>query len=259
MAASKPVLILGSSPNVMACKDWPKSRFSAIVAINNAWQVRDDWDYHIAPDDFPQDRHPADLKPTQQRIGSEDYVPANNLYGGIVYAGGTMAFSAGYWALATLKPSMMVFAGCDMIYPKLGKTHFYGAGTADPLRQDITLRNLEAKSVRLMMHAAQQGCTCVRALSKESRLLFPSVTLDDLTDSSHGPIMRDASEFQRAKDLEQDLGYMVESGRYWESTPSFDVSQIDSIDDTWLNLCTNAGDQPLRLQVNARMRDQIVN
>ncbi len=228
------VLILGSAPNVVACRDVPKSRFSSIVAINNAWQVRDDWDFHIAPDDFPRDRMPQTLRPGQTRIGSHDYVPANNQFGGIVYAGATMAFTAGYWALAVLRPSKLVFVGCDMIYPADGKAHFYGTGSADPLRADVTLRNLEAKSARLMGHAARQGCACLRAPPADSRLVFPAVTLDNLHGPETAPILPDPSAFQRAKTYEGDLGYVVESGRYWEAGKPFSAHHIDAIDQLWL-------------------------
>ena len=81
-------------------------------------------------------------------------MPIQNDLGGFVYAGGTMAFTAGYWALGALRPDVMAFFGCDMVYPTEG-SHFYGNGNADPLRDDITLRNLEAKSARLSIIAAR--------------------------------------------------------------------------------------------------------
>ena len=78
-------------------------------------------------------------------------------FGGIVYAGATMAFTAGYWALSALQPRVLAYLGCDMIYPQ-GQTHFYGTGAADPLRPDPTLQNLRAKSARLELLAARAGC-----------------------------------------------------------------------------------------------------
>jgi hypothetical protein len=227
----KPVLIMGSAPNVTACAAWPSSRFSAIVAINNAWQVRPDWTHHIAPDDFPLDRAPKALETGQIRVTSSSYVPANNRYGGILYAGGTMAFTAGYWALAALKPSAMIFVGCDMIYPQDKRTHFYGTGTADPLRDDISLRNLEAKSARLMLHAVAQGCVCLRADTPESRLLFPIKTPEALEETASLP---DAKAFNFVKAQEKELAYHVASGRYWESETPFSPAKLDAIDDLWL-------------------------
>ncbi len=60
---------------------------------------------------------------------------------------GTMAFTAGYWALGALKPDIIAYLGCDMIYPleKGSPSHFYGNGQADPLRSDITLQSLGSK------------------------------------------------------------------------------------------------------------------
>ena len=55
----------------------------------------------------------------------------------------------------------MAFFGCDMVYAATGKTHFYGTGTADPLRPDVTLQSLEGKAARLQLLAAEQGCACV--------------------------------------------------------------------------------------------------
>lgn len=41
----------------------------------------------------------------QTLIGADAFVPAKNAYGGIIYAGATMAVTAGYWALAALRPA----------------------------------------------------------------------------------------------------------------------------------------------------------
>lgn len=249
MTTSKPVLILGSAPSVMAARDLPKSAFSAIVAINNAWRVRDDWDYHVAPDDFPADRMPGPLRAGQQLIGSDAFVPANNTYGGIIYAGATMAFTSGYWALAALRPSSMVFYGCDMVYPARGGGHFYGTGSADPLREDITLRSLEAKSARLMIHAARQGCACFRAPAPESRLVFPVADLDSIERSVIAPLMPNLPIVLEAEQAEAELGYMVESGRYWEDGRAFSAEALDAIDRLWLAACWADQQAPIRTSV----------
>ncbi len=64
-----------------------------------------------------------------------------------------------------------------MHYPP-GQTHFYGTGSADPLRPDITLQSLEAKSARLMILAAMEGCAMVNLSTGPSRLVFPRVRAD---------------------------------------------------------------------------------
>lgn len=237
------VLILGSAPDAPKSRDWPKSLFSSIVAINNAWRARGDWDYLVCPDDFPAARRPRDLARGQRLIGAQEFIPANNRFGGVVYAGGTMAFTAGYWALSALKPSVLAFFGCDMIYPSQGRTHFYGEGSADPLRDDVSLRNLEAKSARLMLHAARQGCACVRLSTGPSRLVFPSVRPDALgAVESLGP---DAGGdlFDQASERERDLGYLVESGRYWEDAGRYSTAELDRLDAIWLRAAGIAGDR----------------
>lgn len=211
-------------------RDWPRAPFDAVVAINNAHAIRPDWDYHVYPWDFPADRRPV---PTgaQSSVTQEDFVPAQNAYGGFVYAGGTMAFTAAYWVLARLRPRVLAVFGCDMHYGG-SQTHFYGQGTADPLRDDITLRSLEAKSARLMILAAMQGCAAVNLSTGPSRLVFPRATRDGL----HGlrPLPFDAGLAGQALRREAELGYMVPSGRYWEEAARFDVAELDALDALWL-------------------------
>lgn len=230
----KTVLLLGSAPVAVRCRPWPKSDFFAIVAINNAWRLRDDWDFLIAPDDFPTPQRPATLGPGQKLIGSAEYVPASNRFGGIFYCGGTMAFTTAYWALAVLKPTVLAFLGCDMIYPAAGQTHFYGRGTADPLREDLSLRSLEAKSARLMLHAARLGCACVRLSSGPSRLVFPCAEVSDLSGVRSLGRLAGEPVFDTATAQEQGLGYRVASGRYWQHTDQFCPSEVDALDGMWL-------------------------
>ncbi len=229
----KIVLILGSAPMAMACRDWPRGAISKIVAINNAWQIRKDWDYFIHPDDFPRQRHPPQIAPHQTRITSADYVPSQNEYGGFVYAGGTMAFTAAYWALAALRPDVMAFYGCDMVYPATGNTHFYGTGTADPLRKDISLRNLEAKSARLTLLAAYAGCACVNLSDGPSRLVFRRATLETLETTTVQKIANPKA-IHTPMAVEERLAYRVPSGRYWKEQFRFDTDNIDALDSLWL-------------------------
>lgn len=226
------VLILGSGPNVLDCRDWPHAPFDQIVAINNAWAVRPDWDLLIHPDDFPPERHPPNLQPGQAIVTAADYVPLQNSLGGFVYAGGTMAFTASYWALAALRPRVIAVLGCDMVYPATGQTHFYGQGSPDPLREDVTLRLLEAKSARLMALAAEQGCAMVNLSRDASRLVFPRATLSQLTDVQ--PVLCDTATVDAARAEEARLGYYVPSGKYWKEESRFDPAAIDALDALWL-------------------------
>jgi len=234
--ARRVVLILGSGPNAVDCIGWNRTAFSTLVAINNAWRVRPDWDVLIHPEDFPAHRSPPSIGPAQRVVGAADYVPAQNRLGGFVYAGGTMAFTAGYWALDALKPDVLAFLGCDMVYAPAGNTHFYGTGTADPLRADITLQNLEAKSARLMLMAARSGCACVNlSEAAESRLVFPRAR----PGQTPGPLpLRSGAE--RAAAREAELGYLAPSGRYWEDFDRFDPAELAALDALWLEALAEA-------------------
>ncbi|SEM97460.1 hypothetical protein SAMN04488003_10776 [Loktanella fryxellensis] len=225
------VLIIGSGPNAVQARPWSRDAFDVIVTINNAWRVRDDWDVLIHPSDFPADRMPPVLSGAQRIVTADDYVPVQNDYGGFVYAGGTMAFTAGYWALGALRPSVMAFIGCDMVYPAAGATHFYGTGTADPLRADVTLRSLFAKSARLQALAAAQGCACVNLSADDSRLVFPRATPDTLPTTGATP---DAARMAAAQAEEARLAYYVPSGKYWKEEARFDPAAIDALDALWL-------------------------
>ncbi len=239
------VLILGSGPDALDAASWQRNSFDKIVAINNSWQVRADWDYLIHPEDFPVDRLPPTFDVANQTIiSANNYVPIQNDFGGFVYAGGTMAYTAGYWALGALKPDVLAFFGCDMNYGS-GQTHFYGKGTADPLRDDITLQSLEAKSARLMYMAAAKGCLTVNLSEQdETRLLFPRQSVGHLSDWTKATVagqLADLSQFSNQTNAnealarEAELGYMAASGRYWEELDRFDPEQLRKLDALWLD------------------------
>ena len=229
------ILILGSAPNAILARDWPKDRFDAIVAINNAWKIRSDWTHNIFPTDFPVSNRPSQ-KLHQCLVSANEYVPAQNNYGGFLYAGGTMALTAAYWTLALLKPKQLFFLGCDMVYGK-GKTHFYGTGTADPLRKDISLRSLEAKSARFECFASVAGCKVYNlSESKTSRLIYKRKKFEDLdTALADTPREIDMIRFDQALKIEAKLNYFIPDGKYWKHEDKFDADKIDQLDKLWLN------------------------
>ena len=231
------LLLLGSAPMAAKATDWPRAPFDTIVAINNAHALRPDWDYLVHPWDFPSETLPTP-QPHQTLIDETAFVPAQNAMGGFVYAGGTMAFTAAYWALHTLRPRVIAVFGCDMHYPTQGPTHFYGTGRADPLRADITLRSLEAKSARLQIMAALQGCAIVNLSTGPSRLIFPRTTRDSAATAN--PATFDAALAQTALQRENQLGYLVPDGRYWQATDRFDPAKLDALDALWLAAATQA-------------------
>lgn len=229
--AAMKVLLLGSGPDVLRCAGWPRAPFDRIVAVNNAWRVRPDWDDLVFPHDFPAERMPPRLAPGQRLIDEHVFVPAQNAFGGVVYCGATMAFTASYWVLATLRPGLIAYLGCDMHYPAAGPTHFYGRGTPDPLRPDVTLQSLEAKAARLMVLAARQGCALVNLSQGPSRLVFPRATPEGLVTP---PPPVEAAATAQALAWEATLGYRVPSGRYWEEAGRFDPEALAGIDALWL-------------------------
>ena len=242
----KKVLIVGSAPDALRTASWDTSFFSHIIAINNAWMACPSWNCLIFPDDFPKERHPcADALKGKQVITSLEFVPIQNEFGGFVYAGGTMSFTAGYWALGALKPDVIAYIGCDMIYDaKPGQmTHFYGCGAADPLRLDVTLQSLEAKSLRLQALAGRNGCAVVNLSNQQtSRLLIPRIelqTLEEMTQNSPTIIFNNLA-VQNALRAESELGYRVESGRYWEKHEQFDSHKLHAIDALWLRIASQA-------------------
>jgi hypothetical protein len=237
------VLIVGSAPDAVRINSLDLSLFQSCIAINNAWQLKREWDYVIYPEDFPIQRQPKNSSMIKKIITAKDYVPIQNNFGGFIYAGGTMAFTAGYWALGKLKPDVIAYLGCDMIYSnKISNNHFYGNGLADPLRNDITLQSLEAKSARLMAIAKFNNCSVVNlSRQDQSRLLFPRIEMKHLKKRQSicsfigvNKIKFNLKVIKKALCFEKKLNYMVRSGRYWEQLNKFDPIQLSKIDQLWL-------------------------
>jgi len=238
------VLVIGSAPEAVRAREFDTRQVGSIVAINNAWRVRPDWTHLVHPEDFPPERRPS-AKPDQHLVTYEDYVPANNRFGGVVYAGGTMVFSAAYWALDALKPEIMAFCGCDMVYDRQGgPSHFYGFGTADPLRADPTLQSLEAKANRLAIIAAGEDCLCVNLSDlPRSRLTFPRMAAASLAGdlaafhrAGLADIRARIAEPARAEvaALEARRNIVVPAGNYWTLSNGLDTGALSSIDRLWL-------------------------
>lgn len=242
-ASPKVTLLIGSAPDVMRCAPWPKQAFASIVAINNAWRVRPDWDVLVHAGDFPPERLPL-REPAQGIFSAAHYVPAQNTFGGFVYAGGTMSLTAAYWAVHSLRPDVLAFLGCDMIYDRSGDTHFYGTGRADPLRDDVTLQSLEAKSARLLVHALGRGTLCVNLSDlPQSRLVFPRLSFEEVRDLSQSRLAALKADLDRAIDRkavetagrrEDELGYFYEHGMYWNHLDEIDGAELARIDQLWM-------------------------
>jgi hypothetical protein len=223
------VLLLGSAPAAISARNWRRDGFDTIVAINNAHAIRHDWDAMVYPYDFPRENIPSP-NAGQSLIDETHFVPAQNRFGGFIYAGATMAFTAAYWALDALRPRVLAFYGCDMVYPATGPTHFYGTGAPDPLRADVSLRNLEAKSARLMVLAAMQGAALVNLSRAPSRLIFPRAHRCDF--ARLAPLRYDATSALDALHLEAVLSYTTPTGHYGQA--GYDLATLDHLDQLWL-------------------------
>jgi hypothetical protein len=240
----KIVLVIGSAPEAVGAREFDTGGVDHIVAINNAWRIRGDWTHLAHPEDFPAERRPLPA-PGRKIVTYREYVPANNRFGGIVYAGGTMAFSTAYWVLDALRPDIMAFCGCDMVYDRPGMpSHFYGNGEADPLRVDPTLQSLEAKANRLAILAAREGCLCVNVSSlPRSRLTFPRMApaiLAGVPAAFHEASMgafreRIATSAEaEASALERHMNIVVPGGDYWNAPEKLDAEALSAIDGLWL-------------------------
>ena len=232
---NKKILIIGSAPDAIIASEWSNLPFDNIVAINNAWKIRDDWTNCIYPEDFPTSKRPK-ANDRQTLHSAKEYVAAQNYFGGFVYAGGTMAFTAGYWALYKFKPQIICYVGCDMIY-KGKKTHFYGKGTADPLRNDKTLKNLLAKSARLEAIANLNNCKIFNLSNIPiSRLIFQRINIRNVKESINckSNIISEEKMILALK-KEKKVGYYVKDGKYWKKMGFFDTKKIKEIDDIWLS------------------------
>lgn len=232
MAEGPVILILGSGPNVVAAREWPREWFDSIVVMNNAWRVRPDWDVLVYPEDFPPENRPERLAPGQRVVEADEFVPAQNRYGGFIHAGATMAYTTAYWVLAALRPRVMAFMGCDMVYAKTGNTHFYGTGAPDPLRDDISLRDLGAKSARLALIAAEEGCACLNLSGEASSLLFPRTTPAQLR-GWKGQLDLDRARYAALRAREDALGYDTPDGRYDNSAQAVDLDALDALNARW--------------------------
>ena len=150
-----------------------------------------------------------------------------------------MAFTAAYWALGKLKPDLIAFLGCDMIYE--GKnTHFYGSGTADHLRKDPSLRSIEAKANRFEYFANKMCCDVVNISDTDiSRLTYQKVAVSELDSYNRSPRKLNSTVVLEALSMENSLNYFVESGKYWKEIDKFDLSKIDELDSLWLSCFEN--------------------
>ena len=234
MGVQMKILIIGSAPDSIRARHWNMDLFDRVIVINNAWKVTTKWDELIFPHDFPEENEPTILLNHQKTVTEEQFVPAQNLFGGFVYAGATMAFTAGYWALAHHKPSAICFLGCNMHYSQNEPTHFYGQGQPDPMRHDISLTSLQACSHRMLILAKNQGCDMVSLSPGEFNLHVPQISPDDVARYQSSFLISEP-KVEEALSLEKQLNYYVEDGRYWTKAHLFSHSELVKLDQIWID------------------------
>ena len=237
------VLVIGSAPDAIQARDWDMKVFDQVVVINNAWRTTIHWNELIFPYDFSDGNKPPQLLDHQKFVTEDQFVPAQNLFGGFVYAGATMVFTAGYWCLASHTPSLICFLGCNMHYPRDGQTHFYGTGTPDPLRDDISLTSLTACSRRLLSLGKRQNCEIVSLSLGPGELKIPKISFDDVS-SYKSKLSLNTQIVERALNMEKKLGYYFEDGRYWNHPEVIDKKQLQDLDKLWINSVKSNAEKP---------------
>lgn len=168
------VLVLGSAPDVPAWWERNRARYVregfTIAAINNAWRVPAlaDLDLWLHPLDFAGPEPPPEI-PRNSTIG----------YRALGYDVGQRFdcwVIAPYWLRGEVRLTVtdalthllnesiadevrltVHVAGCDMVYPRSGPTHFYGTGVPDPLRFPAV--QVRAALMRLQAFYRDAGAT----------------------------------------------------------------------------------------------------
>ena len=78
------VLVIGSAPEAVRAADFEISVFDKVIVINNAWKITNQWDELIFPHDFSDENKPSKLLDHQKIVTEDQFVFAQNLFGGFV-------------------------------------------------------------------------------------------------------------------------------------------------------------------------------
>ena len=251
------VLLLGSAPEAEVIRD---AGLSGVVrvAINNSWRIREDMDYIVFPNNFPEENRPPASKGIEP-VWETSYLKRVAASGGLLFTGSTMALNAAYWAVRALRATIVGFFASDMIYSGRS-THFYGKGEADPLRENITLRSLEAKSIRLFAFGLATGTVIVNfSMQPVSRLALPRMPLGSLVRRSGLQGFQSKMRSERRAALvalhesplaaelvtaaheivkrEEAPPFSVDPNDYWSLVGDEDaIAFLDEINQAWLDL-----------------------
>jgi len=196
----KKVLLIGSGCTATQVSDYSYHKTGwTIVTINHGWLAYPEYDYWVAPTDYAGKKDPD---AGDRFVGWDEYIIAQNAYGGEWECGMGITLAAAYWALHTIKPSVIGFLGCDMNYTpgKNGETAFYGIGIdvqnngcPDPfaMAARYSIKDpIEKLYTRFADMAALKNCDVVNFSKIEKTLLpYKKTTPDYLrrtTEDRHG-------------------------------------------------------------------------
>lgn len=183
------------------------------------------------PWDFPPDRHPV-AGPGQTLVTEDDFVPAQNAYGGFVYGGATMAYTAAYWVLHALRPRVIAVFRLRHAVPR-DRSHAF-------------LRHRQPRPFARRHHPAvaggeigatdgagrPSGLRDSNLSTGPSRLVFPRCALDDVAAAKPHIFAEDLVTQALSQRGGPGLHHPV--GPVWEELHRFDAAQIDRLDALWL-------------------------
>lgn len=239
---SKTIAILGSAPSAPQLTSFA-TESTIILALNNAHRAVARTDIALYAGDLPPElRHPA-----AARIGrsTPDYLPAMQACGGFVFCGATIAFAAAYWTMCHYPHSQVLFFACNMVYDS-PQSHFYGQGKPDPLRRNLTLQSLEAKSLRVFYFGLLHEVLFLNASPEPaSRLQIPRVPAEQAFRCNwmhrwrtHIIALRDELDVLASAALALERAGVIDGNRedYFNYTEEAAWDYVRQIDQAWLAL-----------------------
>lgn len=241
---TKSILLVGSGPDASRAKDLV-CEADIVIAINNAHKAVPRVSFSFYASDFPDNQKHSNV--AEIGVSTPQYLPSAQRFGGLIYCGASMFFLASYWLIQQFPFSFVKVIGCDMVYSSAA-THFYGRGSADPLRRNISLQSLDAKSLRVLYFALKHGVfMCNTANVQESRLYFPY--LPERAGNRYTECVRlckvgeDMLEAGAAEALKLEADGPIDIGEY--KLQSFDGNieaweHCRRVDSAWLTLESNA-------------------
>ena len=224
---TKSILLVGSSPEASRAADF-LCEDDIVITINHAHKAVPRVTYSVYAGDFPaESKHPQSA---ELGITTPQYLSSAQRFGGLIYCGASMFYLASYWIIQQFPFSFVKVIGCDMVYSH-GETHFYGRGAADPLRKNISLQSLEAKSLRVLYFALKHGVfMCNLSTLPESRLQLPRVAAR--TPADHAEIIRLCSDGEDMLESEAQAALRLEARAPFD-TGVYKMRSFNGNDEAW--------------------------